>query len=105
MNKDELYEDINAGNIYLIDSTATSSSPSGKVILMMCKLAEKRTGVSKEWGNDDFVLMKKFKVSTNSGSHIHHGSGGHHYSFGNKNFNGKVANFSVSQYVLKKRAK
>ena len=45
--------------------------------------------------------MNKFKVSINSGSHIHHGSGGHHYYFGNKTFYGKVANYSVSQYVLK----
>ena len=100
--KDELMDEVKTGNIKFLDSTDTSTQPSGIVILMMCKLPENSATKCKRWGKNDHEILKKIKVSTNSKTHQHHGSGGFHYSFGNKAFYGKINNSSVSQYALKK---
>ena len=54
---DELSDDIKNGTIHLIDGTSTSTTGSGVVILMMCKLGEKDNCTGKEWGRDDHILF------------------------------------------------
>ena len=56
--KEELMDEVKAGNIYFLDSTDTSTQSSGIVVLMMSKLPEKTATKCKRWGKNDHDVLK-----------------------------------------------
>ena len=76
---------------------------SGYVLLVCASLKSKDVSEQKIWGYSDFLLVCSCKPNVIAGNGVHFGLSGFNYSFGNKDNFGITNNYSVSQYVCKKR--
>ena len=108
---DEITDEINNGNIFLMDGTSRSNwndgsdnkySPSGKILLMLTKSCHPQPHIGIAWGEKHASFIKEIKSNTAVGAFQHNASRGNYYSFGNKGNFALIDDSSVSQYAIKK---
>ena len=109
-NINVVFEHVNKGTVFLIDSTNRSiyndkknekCDPSGVVLLGMVTLNREHNGVL-EWSKHHHDMMKKYKSNISTGSIVHHGSSGYYYAYRNKANCGMLGKFSISSYASRK---